>query len=130
MLDKSIADQTAAFLGQDTSSEEDDNVATIPLIEDDNQAAAGASGQVGLVVEAQVQDVDAEDDEGEDGEGEEEADEEGEQEEEFMRICEFVPNNFAINTIVRLHKINAVVTQFHNQTAEFGPITPTQQNLI
>ena len=61
----------------------------------------------------------------EDGE-EEEADEEGEQqEEEFKRICEFVPNDFAINTIVRLHKINAVVTQFHNQTAEFGPITPT-----
>ena len=36
-----------------------------------------------------------------------------EEEEEFKPISDFVPNDFAINTIVRLHKINAVVTQYH-----------------
>ena len=47
-----------------------------------------------------------------------------------MRIADFVPNDFAINTIVRLHKINAFVTQYHTTPGDFGPITPTQQNLL
>ena len=51
-------------------------------------------------------------------------------EDEFKSICDFVPNDFAINTIVRLHKINAVVTQYHTPQLDFGPITPTQQELL
>lgn len=53
-----------------------------------------------------------------------------EEEDEFKSICDFVPNDFAINTIVRLHKINAVVTQYHTPQLDFGPITPTQQELL
>ena len=33
-----------------------------------------------------------------------------EEEEEFKSIRSFVPNDFAINTIVRLYRINSVVT--------------------
>ena len=53
-----------------------------------------------------------------------------EEEDEFKSIYDFVPNDFAINTIVRLHKINAVVTQYHTPQLDFGPITPTQQELL
>lgn len=52
------------------------------------------------------------------------------EEEEFKCIGDLVPNDFAVNTIVKLAKIKTVVTQFHTVVADYGPITPFQQNLL
>ena len=35
-----------------------------------------------------------------------------------------------MNTIVKLAKIKSVVTQFHTVVADYGHVTPLQQNLV
>ena len=38
-----------------------------------------------------------------------------EEQSDFKQIIEFVPNDFAVSTVVKLHKVNCVVTQYQGK---------------